>query len=73
MISTEKKEVLRLYDQGLNAYKLRKWDVAIGFFSDALKVDPADGPSKLYLERSQNYQTTPPPDDWDGVFTMTTK
>ena len=73
MLTQEKKEVLRLYNLGLNAYKLRKWDEAIKIFSDALKVDPQDGPSQLYLERAQNYKKTPPGEDWDGVFVMTTK
>jgi adenylate cyclase len=73
MISKEKQEVLRLYNDGLKAYKLRKWEEAISFFNSALKIDPKDGPSKVYLDRSQNYKLTPPGDEWDGVFTMTTK
>lgn len=73
MITKEKEEVLRLYNAGLDAYKMRKWDEAKDCFEKALKVDPYDGPSKLYLERCKQYKVTPPPDDWDGVFTMTTK
>ena len=73
MISQQKKEVIKNYNTGLNAYKLRKWDDAIKYFTEALKLDPEDGPSKLYLQRSSDYKKTPPPDDWDGVFTMTTK
>ncbi|MGL4370316.1 MAG: tetratricopeptide repeat protein [Spirochaetota bacterium] len=73
MLTEQKKEVLRLYNLGLNAYKLRKWDESISFFSDALKADPQDGPSTLYKERAETFKKTPPPDDWDGVFVMTTK
>jgi hypothetical protein len=73
MLSPEKKEILRIYNLGLNAYKLRNWDQAIEQFSQALKIMPNDGPSKLYLERATNYKKNPPPDDWDGVFIMTTK
>ena len=73
MITKEKEEVLKYYNLGLSAYKQRKWDDAIKAFDMALSVDPQDGPSKLYLDRSKNYKATPPPDDWDGVFTMTTK
>ena len=73
MISEQKKEVLRLYNLGLNAYKLRKWDESIALFSDAIKIDPTDGPSMLYKKRAEDYKITPPGDDWDGVFTMTTK
>lgn len=73
MLSKEKTEMLDHYNKGLDAYKQRRWDDAIGFFKRALEVVPEDGPSKLYLERAENYKQTPPPDDWDGVFTMTTK
>ncbi len=73
MITKEKKELLRLYNLGLAAYKQRKWEEAVSFFEEALKVYPDDGPSELYLERSKKYMATPPGDSWDGVFTMTTK
>ncbi len=73
MITKEKEEVLKFYNLGLMAYKQRKWDDAIKAFELALKVDPDDGPSELYLERSRNYKQNPPPADWDGVFIMTTK
>lgn len=73
MISKEKQEVVNYYNKGLAAYKQRKWDEAIKLFEQALKVDPKDGPSDLYLKRAQEYKLNPPPADWDGVFTMTTK
>jgi len=73
MLSDKKKKLLEHYDQGLIAYKQRKWDVAEAAFSSALKVDPEDGPSNLYLERVREYSINPPPDDWDGVFVMTVK
>ncbi len=43
------------------------------FFARALEADPTDSPSRVYLERCDWYIANPPPDDWDGVFTMTTK
>ena len=73
MITKEKEEVLKYYNLGLTAYKQRKWDEAIKSFQMALNIDPDDGPSGVYLERSQQYRESPPPDDWDGVFIMTTK
>ena len=73
MISKEKQDLLKYYNLGLSAYKLRKWDDAIKAFEMAMKLDPKDGPSALYLERVQEYKINPPADDWDGVFTMTTK
>ena len=73
MISEKTKNVLNFYNTGLDAYKQRKWDEAITAFQEALKIRPEDGPSALYLERSIAFKETPPPDDWDGVYTMTEK
>jgi uncharacterized protein HemY len=73
MITKEKEELLKFYTLGLTAYKQRKWDEAIRAFEKALSIDPKDGPSGLYLERSLAFKKTPPDDSWDGVFVMTTK
>ncbi|HOP28077.1 MAG TPA: tetratricopeptide repeat protein [Spirochaetota bacterium] len=73
MITKEKEELLKYYNLGLTAYKQRKWDEAITSFEMALKIIPGDGPSELYLERSRAFKETPPPDDWDGVYVMTSK
>ena len=73
MISKEKEEMLKYYNFGLTAYKQMKWDEAIKAFEMALKADPQDGPSSLYLDRSREFKKDPPPDDWDGVFIMKTK
>ncbi len=73
MISEQKKEMLKYYENGLYAYKQRKWDEAIQSFKKALEIDPDDGPSTLYFKRSNEYKKNPPLDDWDGVFVMTTK
>ncbi len=73
MITKEKEELLHFYNLGLTAYKQRKWDEAIKAFEKALQIDPADGPSEVYHDRSRKYKENPPPDDWDGVFVMKTK
>ncbi|MDH5719281.1 MAG: tetratricopeptide repeat protein [Spirochaetia bacterium] len=73
MLTAEKKQVVDLYNDGLSLYKERKWPEAIQKFEQALQIIPDDGPSKLYLERCQHFQENPPADDWDGVYTMTTK
>ena len=65
--------VLALYNDGLQLYKSRKWQEALDKFKKALEIKPNDGPSKLYIERCEHFLENPPGDDWDGVFTMTTK
>ncbi|MEI8094865.1 MAG: hypothetical protein WCG80_11685 [Spirochaetales bacterium] len=73
MISAEKQEVLRLFAAGRKCYKLMEFTKALELFDQALLVDPKDGPSKEYARRCRDLIENPPPEDWDGVFTMTHK
>ena len=73
MIAPELSVLLNHYNSGLGLYKDRKFDDAMKCFEKALTINPNDGPSKLYLDRCKAFKETPPPDDWDGVFVMSTK
>ncbi|ULA66184.1 MAG: Adenylate cyclase [Nitrospira sp.] len=72
-VDEKKQRVIDVYLEGLAAYKVRDFSTACVRFSDAVTLDPSDGPSRVYFERSTNYQTTPPSADWDGVYEMTSK
>jgi hypothetical protein len=73
MITEEKARVLDLFKQGRKLYVMRKFEEAKDMFAKALQVDSEDGPSKVYYKRCKHYMDNPPPDDWDGVWVMTTK
>lgn len=73
MITEEKKQVLHYFHEGRKRYKLMQFEEARDWFAQALKIDPEDGPSKLYYARCKHYIEHPPPEDWDGVFVMQTK
>ncbi len=73
MITEERKQVLDLFNEGRKRYKLMQFEEARKCFAKALKVDPNDGPSKVYYVRCKHYMDSPPPEDWDGVFVMQTK
>ena len=73
MISDQKRKVLEEFAEGRKLYKLMRFQDALSHFSAALVVDPEDGPSKVYQTRCTQYIENPPPEDWDGVFVMTTK
>ncbi|MCI5043117.1 MAG: GAF domain-containing protein [Aquisalinus sp.] len=66
-------DVLHHYQSGLSAYRQRNWDQAIAEFASALKANETDRPSQIYLDRAKLFKENPPPDDWDGVWTMTSK
>jgi adenylate cyclase len=65
--------MLERYEFGLMLYRDRQFADALDIFNELCQMDPDDGPSRMNLVRCQEYLSNPPPDDWDGVFTMTTK
>jgi len=73
MLTEEKKQVLQLFAEGRKMYKLMQFEEAKRKFAEALRIDSGDGPSKVYYARCKHYTQNPPPEDWDGVFVMTTK
>ena len=64
---------LKHFNKGFSLYHDKKWEEAIVEFNQALDIDASDRTSQLYVERCQDYIKTPPADNWDGVFVMTTK
>ena len=72
-LDDKKRRVIDVYLEGLTAYKIRNFSAACTRFSEAVALDPSDGPSRVYLERSTNYRQMPPPVEWDGVYEMTSK
>lgn len=63
-------EVIFAFAEAVAHYRDRNWGQAIRLFSEVLKANPADRPSSLYLERCEIYRQTPPPADWDGVWSL---
>ncbi len=65
--------VVDTFSDGLASYRRGEWRRAIDAFQYALKLQPCDGPSKLFLERSIFFESNSPGDSWDGVWTMQEK
>jgi adenylate cyclase len=72
---TEKERALIDYfAEGLSLYKDQRWDDAIDRFNRLREeIAPDDHTSRLYIQRCETMKENPPPEDWDGVFTMNTK
>ncbi|MHC0063037.1 GAF domain-containing protein [Nostoc sp. UIC 10890] len=66
-------EFLFHYHTGRAAYLSRNFSQAIASFKAAKCIQPQDQAVDIHLERAHNYQQTPPPEFWDGVWTMLTK
>lgn len=61
------------FESALKLYRDQEWQQAIDTLKNLLTKNSEDEPSKVFIERCLQYQQNPPPEDWDGVFTMTTK
>lgn len=67
------------YLEGLAFYKKQEWDKAIEIFTHNYKLekewrpDQKTNPSKVYLERCNEFKANPPGADWDGVFKLKSK
>jgi adenylate cyclase len=66
-------ELLKRYRDGIELYRARRWSEAATVFEAIYAEAPDDGPSALYLRRSQAFIENPPPPGWDGVYLATTK
>ena len=71
--SPEQRALAEGFHAALSEYRKRNWDKAREALQKVLAQFPQDGPAKLYLERCETLSKNPPPADWDGVYTMTTK
>jgi adenylate cyclase len=66
----EGKELAALFRKGREAYKLRNWRAGKISFEEVLHRWADDGPSKVFLERCEEYLVEDPAKDWDGVYIM---
>ncbi len=67
------KAYLECYLKGLERYRNREISEAQNSFQKALEIYPADGPSIELVRRCKLFAENPLPENWDGVFEMTTK
>ena len=72
-MTENQKQSIELYHEGLKLYRERKWEEAIAYFQQAVTLDDKCYVAQIYTQRASLYQINPPPDDWNGVFVMTTK
>ena len=65
--------MMEAFASGLASYRARAWGDAEQQFLAALAHCPGDGPSSVYVERCRSFAAAPPPPDWSGVWSLTSK
>ncbi len=72
-VQDKKRRVAEAFSRARVTYQEKDFESAIILFQQALEIDPEDGPSQVFINRCHNYMQSPPPEDWDGVFSITEK
>ena len=71
-------KLLPAYDEALELYKNQEWAKAIDAFKASNELENMfpgrkTNPSRIYIPRCEHYKNNNPGDDWDGVWTLTSK
>jgi adenylate cyclase len=66
-------EEQELFSHMFTHYHAREWDEALEHLHALLSLKPESKLFRLYVDRITHYRQEPPPPEWDGVFTHTTK
>jgi adenylate cyclase len=66
-------ELLGHFARGLASYRGRSFGAALTHFERALALDPRDRPSLIFQRRARRYDAVPPPEPWDGVWSLGSK
>jgi adenylate cyclase len=72
-LSNQVLSALQEYHDALSSYRSQKWDSAEMAFFRLGQSDPECRLYQVYLDRIAYFRSKPPGDDWDGIFTHTSK
>ena len=61
------------FEEALDSYLDQQWEQSKKLFQNISTLCPDDGIIQNYIERCEYFKNNPPPEDWDGVWTMKTK
>ncbi len=69
----ETRQFVTLYQEGLRLFRGRQWGAAQQAFTEARKLRPGDFATNLHLSRIEMLKDLKLPEDWKGIFELTTK
>ena len=72
------KKILPAFHEAIAYYFNQDWEKAIEAFKAADELEEMfagrkTNPSRIYIPRCEHFKVNPPGDDWDGVWTLTSK
>jgi len=78
MIKKKTLDLVNEFEIGMDLYFQQKWDKALEQFKKSEKMEDHfesrnTTPSAVFIKRCKLFKSNPPGEDWDGVWTMTSK
>jgi adenylate cyclase len=67
-LTPEKMALSKEFTEALEMYRQKKFSEAASLFQKILAQYPDDRPSQVFWKRCQDFQASPPPPGWSGVF-----
>jgi adenylate cyclase len=65
-------DVVNDFREGVGSYRRGAWTAAIDSFRRCLQAHPGDTLSATYVDRCEHLRAHPP-EQWDGIWVMTSK
>jgi adenylate cyclase len=73
-LPSEREQAIELYRKGRELYLNRKFRQAMNEFAIIIEeIDSQDKPANLHMDRCHYWMQNPPPEDWDGSWSLTEK
>ncbi|MEE9166612.1 MAG: CHASE2 domain-containing protein [Candidatus Neomarinimicrobiota bacterium] len=79
-VNSEVKEMLDMFEEAQGYYFQQDWNQAIELFKKCLNLEPYENhpstsvtPSRMFIDRCEEFMEVPPEGEWDGVYTATSK
>jgi len=69
-LSSQQEQIIDHYEKGRRYYLNQQFALAIGEFSQVLEMDGGDKAARLHIQRCLYWLDSPPPPNWDGVWTL---
>lgn len=69
-LNQQQQEELTEFEGALASYKAAKWDKAQSQFSQLQQKCDNRPLCQVYLDRIEDFKQTPPPSNWNGIFTF---
>jgi len=65
-------DAVNYFNAGVKDYRAGNWEKAVKDFREALKANPSDKLADTYIARCEHLMAEPP-EEWNGVWVMTSK